>query len=159
MAEGHFRKELFFRLAGIELSGPPLRQRKEDIPLLVERMLARAVPPRTPSALPSNALRLLASYDWPGNVRELKNTVERMLLFPELGAESVLAPPATSFPHVTLREAKEAAAHGCERAYLIEKLRANGWNVSVTARALGMSRQVLTHMMGRHDLRVRELKK
>ncbi|HEU4532554.1 MAG TPA: sigma 54-interacting transcriptional regulator, partial [Polyangiaceae bacterium] len=85
--EGTFRQDLYFRLAVVEVHVPALRERKDDIPLLVERFLAGRDPPRTLADLPPHALPLLQAYDWPGNVRELRNAVARLVLFPELLSE------------------------------------------------------------------------
>ncbi|EYF00008.1 sigma 54-interacting transcriptional regulator [Chondromyces apiculatus] len=82
--EGAFRQDLYFRLAVIEFHVPALRERRDDIPLLVERILEARDPPRALADLPPHALPLLQAYDWPGNVRELRNAVARLVLFPEL---------------------------------------------------------------------------
>jgi DNA-binding NtrC family response regulator len=103
-AEGAFRQDLYYRLAVVEVHVPALRERKDDIPLLVERFLAGRDPPRTLADLPPHALPLLRSYDWPGNVRELRNAVARLMLFPELlpelfgppGAGPAPAPPPSA---------------------------------------------------------------
>ncbi|HEU4404579.1 MAG TPA: sigma 54-interacting transcriptional regulator [Polyangiaceae bacterium] len=92
--EGSFRQDLYFRLAVVEVHVPALRERKDDLPLLVERFLAGRDPPRTLDDLPPHALPLLQAYDWPGNVRELRNAVARLVLFPELLGELFGAPAA-----------------------------------------------------------------
>ncbi len=84
--EGRFREDLFHRLNVISLKLPPLRDRKEDIPLLVEKFLERyrtenAKPPR---AFTNSAMKLMMDYDWPGNVRELENVVERAVVLSNL---------------------------------------------------------------------------
>jgi len=81
--EGSFREDLYYRLAVVEMHVPALRERKDDIPSLVERFLAAHAPPRALSDLPPHTLELLAAHDWPGNVRELRNMVTRLVLFPE----------------------------------------------------------------------------
>jgi DNA-binding NtrC family response regulator len=91
VAEGTFREDLYYRLAVVEVRVPALRERKEDIPSLVERFLAARAPPLSLSHLPPHALKMLAGHDWPGNVRELRNVVERLVLFPEL-ADKALGP-------------------------------------------------------------------
>ncbi len=76
-AVGHFRLDLYHRLAGCELRLPPLRERPGDIPLLAEHFLADAAPELGPHTLTSGALARLVAYDWPGNARELRNTLRR----------------------------------------------------------------------------------
>src|SRR4029079_11421724 len=92
---GSFREDLYYRLAVVEIRIPPLRERKEDIPLLVDRFLAARSPPRTMADLPPNAMDLLMAHSWPGNVRELRNTVARFVLF---GAEAFTPGRASSIP-------------------------------------------------------------
>src|SRR5699024_10723837 len=93
---GEFREDLYYRLAVVEVAVPPLRERREDIPLLVERMLGTMQPPRGWGDLPANALELLTAHAWPGNVRELRNVVARLVLFPGGGAEFVPDPGSAS---------------------------------------------------------------
>lgn len=83
IAEGLFRRDLYHQLAMIELRVPPLRERKEDIPLLVERLLAAQSPPRALTDLPPHALELLDGHSWPGNLRELKDVVARLSMTPD----------------------------------------------------------------------------
>jgi DNA-binding NtrC family response regulator len=87
--EGSFREDLYYRLAVVEVHVPALRERKDDIQVLVERFLATRDPPRSLQDLPAHTVALLQAYDWPGNVRELRNTVARMVLFPELISELI----------------------------------------------------------------------
>jgi transcriptional regulator with PAS, ATPase and Fis domain len=145
---GTFRKDLFFRLAVVELEIPALRERKEDIPLLVAHMLGEMTPRRTLADLPPHALQLLEAHDWPGNVRELRNTVVRLLLFPELG----LAKHGSKAEVLPWREAREQAIGAFESTYLRERLRENQGNVTATAKAMGVSRQFLHELLARHRL-------
>ena len=78
---GTFRQDLFYRLAVVLAQVPPLRERKEDIPLLAQTFLARQTPARSLDELPPQTLELLQLQHWPGNVRELQNTLQRLLLF------------------------------------------------------------------------------
>lgn len=99
-AEGSFREDLYYRLAVVEVHAPSLRERMDDIEVLVERFLTARDPPCALSDLPPNTVSLLQAYDWPGNVRELRNVVARMVLFPELIAELIgpLAQSSTPAP-------------------------------------------------------------
>jgi DNA-binding NtrC family response regulator len=162
--DGSFRADLYFRLSVVELHVPALRERKDDIPLFVERFLAGRDPPRKLADLPPRALPLLQAYDWPGNVRELRNTVARLLLFPEMVSEifGALSPEGQGSPgaarldkllELSLPEAREAVLEELERAYVTTKLRQHGGNVSRAADAMGVSRQLVHRLLDRHGLR------
>jgi len=94
--EGTFREDLYYRLNVIQVRLPPLRERREDIPLLVQHFLERLgreqVPPRLDVAMSQEAMRLLMGYSWPGNVRQLENVVERALAMSPGRAQ--IEPPA-----------------------------------------------------------------
>ena len=111
--DGTFRADLYFRLSVVEIHVPALRERKDDIPLLVERFLAARRPPVMLADLPPNALSLLQAHDWPGNVRELRNTVSRLLLFPEMMQDVLsgsLSSPPSSPPSSPSPDSKPPAA-------------------------------------------------
>jgi transcriptional regulator with PAS, ATPase and Fis domain len=160
VASGTFREDLFYRLAVVEVTVPPLRERREDIALLVQRFLAAQVPPRTLADLPANALELLKSHSWPGNVRELRNTVARLVLFPYLGEQAFSRPGERSeqegVARVTalpLREARGVMLEQFERTYVAAKLREHAGNVTRAAEAMGVSRQFAHRLMERYGLR------
>jgi transcriptional regulator with PAS, ATPase and Fis domain len=163
VAAGTFREDLYYRLAVVEANVPPLRERKDDIPLMVERFLAAQVPPRGLTDLPPNAIEMLASHSWPGNVRELRNTVARLMLFPHLGKDAI-APPSSargaggedglaSVLRLTLREAREVVVEQFEKGYLAAKLREHAGNVSRAAESMGVSRQFVHRLMERYGIR------
>ena len=157
VAAGTFRQDLFYRLAMVELRVPPLRERKEDIPLLVERFLGSQTPSRTLADLPANAVALLMGHDWPGNVRELFNTVARLMLFPDIGAEAIDRParaaaPQRQFAELPLREARVMVIEQFERTYIASALRKHGGKVARAADALGVSRQLLYRMIDQYGL-------
>jgi two-component system response regulator GlrR len=167
VADGSFRQDLYYRLAVVELRVPPLRERKEDIPLLVERFLAQQSPPRSLADLPAHALELLQGHTWPGNVRELRNVVARLLLFPELAADELTT---TNAPEpapgrdlerlltLPLRDAREMVVETFERSYLQAKLDRHGGNMTRTAESIGVSRQFLHRLVDRYGLRGGETK-
>src|SRR5262249_21156868 len=95
VAAGRFREDLYWRLHVIPLAIPPLRQRREDIPLLVEHFMAKLGPRTNPrvTRVEDDALARLMAYPWPGNVRELENTVEQAMVFAEGDAIGVKALP------------------------------------------------------------------
>jgi two-component system, NtrC family, nitrogen regulation response regulator NtrX len=164
--EGRFREDLFYRLNVIPLHVPPLRERREDIPMLVRHFVetsARAANLK-PRAFTDDAVDRLQRMDWQGNVRELRNTVERLLILaagPVVGGDDIdllvagntrgggLSSDLLSCQ--TFAEFKDAA----ERAFILQKLRENDWNVSETARLLDMPRSNLYKKIERYEL-VRE---
>ncbi len=177
--DGSFRADLYFRLSVVEIHVPALRDRKDDIPMLVDRFLAARRPPMTIDSLPPHTLSLLRSHDWPGNVRELRNTVSRLLLFPEMVASSLAgqsalsgAPPSPSNPppapppgggpgekdallELPLPEARELVMEQFERRYVTERLGRHAGNVSRAAEAMGISRQLLHRLIERYGLRAK----
>ncbi len=145
--KGTFREDLFFRLNVIPLHIPPLRERKEDIPLLVDFFLEEFSREykKSRKALTEEALKALLNYDWPGNVRELKNIIERLVIMTqtdtitekdislyEIGKRDY-------FSFKTLKEAREAF----EKDFILLKLKENNWNISKTAEALNIERSNL----------------
>jgi two-component system, NtrC family, nitrogen regulation response regulator NtrX len=166
IASGGFREDLYYRLNVVPIVIPPLRERRDDIPLLIQHFvdrMARAdgLAPRTFAA---EAVARLRELPWPGNVRELRNTVERLLILSsgaEVRVEDVerlvggrgsgggLGDELLSAP--TLVEFRERA----ERAYLLHRLRETDWNVSETARVLDMPRSNLYKKIEKYAL-VRE---
>jgi len=163
IAAGKFREDLYYRLNVVPIHVPPIRERREDIPMLAQYFAAtlsarEGIPPRT---FTPDALERLSSLDWPGNVRELRNTVERLLILaPEsqisardidrLAGQRALddAGLATLTQCRTFEEFKDAA----ERAFLLNKLREFDWNVSETARAVEMPRSNLYKKIERYSL-------
>jgi len=154
VSAGEFREDLYYRLAVVEVRVPPLRERVEDIPLLVERLLARRTPPCSLSDLPPNTLSVLKGHAWPGNVRELRNTLARLILFPGgegalLKSEAEGAEPRCPPFH----EAREAIIADFERRYVADQLRAHKGNISAAARAMGVSRQFLHKLITEHGMK------
>jgi transcriptional regulator with PAS, ATPase and Fis domain len=164
VAEGAFREDLFYRFAVFEMWVPPLRDRREDIPFLVERFLSAMSPPRTLADLPPNAVDLLSSHHWPGNVRELRNTIARIVVFPEQLDRAVGAPPPSSsarpdagrLHRMQLREARDLVVEDFERSYLTVKLAEHAGNVTKVAEAIGVSRQFAYRLLEKYGLRVSE---
>ncbi len=161
VAERAFREDLYYRLAVIEARIPSLRDRKEDIPLLVERFLAAQSPPRRIGDLPPHALELLGAHSWPGNVRELRNVVARLSIFPDLGREVITAPQGRGgggdddigpLLRLPLRDAREAVVERFERRYVAAKLAEASGGVVRAAEAMGVSRQLLHRLMTRYGL-------
>jgi transcriptional regulator with GAF, ATPase, and Fis domain len=158
--EGRFRTDLYYRIAVIQIGLPPLRERREDIPLLarhfLERAQARAGTGAPVRELSEEAVRLLARYQWPGNVRELENEVERAFALasgriePEHLSQHVRDPRplrsgAAGGPHATLdlRALLSRAQEQVERAAIEEALRRTKWKKVDAAALLGVSRPTL----------------
>jgi transcriptional regulator with PAS, ATPase and Fis domain len=156
VAAGTFREDLYFRIAVFQVHVPALRERREDIGVLVESFLQAQTPPKTLADLPDRTLDMLKAHDWPGNVRELRNTVARLVLFPHLGSEVLDSPapaPGKLPVHLTLREARALVMEDFEHAYVTAKLKAYKGNVSGAAEAMGISRQFLHRLMVRYGIR------
>ncbi|MFL5348532.1 MAG: sigma 54-interacting transcriptional regulator [Hyalangium sp.] len=160
VAEGTFRSDLYYRLAVVPLVLPPLRQRREDLSLLISEILRRRG--LEPGPVRGPALELLSGHAWPGNVRELRNVLERALaLAPAARAFEELRPslqPVGSGPELPLRtdlpfaEAKQSVIDHFERHYLRDVLaRAHG-NLSEAARQAGVDRKHFRTLAKRHGL-------
>ena len=166
MAEGSFREDLFYRLSANPVDLPPLRDRREDIPLLAQHFLKIATERRETrvDGFSDAAMLLLLAYSWPGNVRELSNVIERSILLettPMLQASSL---PRRLSAHLDADEADEVAATraarrivrplaSVERRALVDALRLSGDNIAAAARALGISRSTLYRKLRKHGLR------
>ncbi len=176
---GEFREDLYFRLNVIPVVVPPLRERRDDIPLLAQHFakLTSEEHNLKPKRFDAGAMEALQRYRWRGNIRELRNTIERLLIMTpndivraedlpsELGgnellsrpapaaAEAVSGPPPSSEPRPpaagTLREFKDAA----ERAYLVQKLRENNWNISKTADVIDTPRSNLYKKLEQYGIK------
>jgi DNA-binding NtrC family response regulator len=154
---GRFRADLYYRLAVLQIRLPPLRQRAEDLPLLVEHVLhGLGAADRDAAAMlrTRQFLADLARHAWPGNVRELRNYIERCLALGEPGAPP---PPADDAPPVDLKQPLRAARdehlRSFERAYLRQALAASGNNVSAAARIAGIDRIYFYRLLWKYGLR------
>lgn len=155
VAEGRFRRELYFHLAGVRVVLAPLSSRKEDIPLLVRRLLAEADVPE--DVLDKDVLAALYAHSWPGNVRELRQLVtsgldlRARLSEPEPEGHEPTAAGSLALP---FKEAKTQLLARFERAYLVELLRRHGGNVSHAALEAGLDRNYIARLVRRHGIRV-----
>ncbi|MDO8546912.1 MAG: sigma-54 dependent transcriptional regulator [Nitrospirales bacterium] len=153
--KGTFREDLYFRLAVLQIDAPPLRERREDIPALVEHFMQINMEEQglRPRKFTPEALEVLARHDWPGNVRELRNLVERVVIMargadiqgvdvaPLVRQSGEIHPPQvpSAFDYASLKDARAAF----EREYIGRKLREHNWNVSKTADDLKVERSHL----------------
>jgi len=150
-----FREDLYYRLAVVRLRVPPLRERLDDLPLLIER-LARVCREEGASERLLGVLPLLQSYTWPGNVRELRNVVERLGVLPIDDAlpSMVLGRERPSDPKrmASFVDARDRALEQFERLYLIDLLGATGGNITQAAAIAEVSRRYLTRLVAKHKL-------
>jgi DNA-binding NtrC family response regulator len=159
VADQRFRQDLFYRLSVIVIHLPPLRDRREDIPLLIDQFVRNASA-RTgrPVAISPDAIAALMSSRWPGNVRELENTIERLVVFSRGRIElqdlpaAVLAAP--SFEERMFQDLP--TLDELERRYLIHVIEAVGGNRSRAAEALGIDRRTLYRMAERLGIALKD---
>jgi transcriptional regulator with GAF, ATPase, and Fis domain len=148
VAAGRFREDLFWRLNGLALHVPPLRERPADVPVFVEHYLGR-FPGGRGLRLSSEALSVLTAYPWPGNVRELKSVVERAATLAAGGPIGVDVLPERvrdgGLLRATIQEAanRSLSLQEVERAYILEILRITGGHKSRAADILGLDRKTL----------------
>jgi DNA-binding NtrC family response regulator len=154
--QGQFREDLYYRLSVFPIVLPPLRERREDIPLLVEYILQRQnLRRRKPSLLgvTSQAMEMLMNYHWPGNIRELENVLERAAIVEETPTIGIASLPSQF--RAEKREINHTTAQTLEEVerYHIEKiLKNNEFNVSRTAKALGIDRKTLSQKIRKYNL-------
>ena len=153
--EGSFREDLFYRLNVVLIQMPPLRERKSDIPLLVQHFLEKynARLRKEIRGISPDALDLLVRHDWPGNVRELENTIERLVV---LSSGPYLEPADLVFAGTILTQPPESSEGGSlknlERDHIIQTLQRYDGHKSETARALGIDRKTLREKLKRYNL-------
>lgn len=158
VAEGKFRDDLYYRLSVVTIRLPPLRERREDIPLLVSAFLRQCSEENNKNVteITPEAINVLMAYDWPGNVRELRNTIEQMVVL----ARS---------PRLTLRDVPPMIRDGAdltkisvvrsgmtveeaEKALIVQALKETGGNRTKAAEKIGMSRRTLHRKLKRYGL-------
>jgi DNA-binding NtrC family response regulator len=164
--EGKFREDLFYRLNVITIDLPPLRQRKEDIPLLVEFFLRRYSQEndRPLRRLTPEALRPLVNYSWPGNVRELENVIERAVVLsssPEVGPD--LLPDTVvgrGSPIPVIENRGDASLFDvmeqCERHIILDMLEKCGWNQTETAERFHIPLSTLNQKIKRLSIEIKK---
>jgi DNA-binding NtrC family response regulator len=157
---GAFRLDLYYRLAVVLLRVPPLRDRLNDLPLLVAHFLQECGHAGPRESVVSDAqLRRLSAHSWPGNVRELRNWVEATLALgesPELAADDGSRPPPElrqDFLGLPYKDARRKLLDDFEARYLAQLLQATSGNVASAARRAGMDRTYLIKLLQRHGLR------
>jgi len=169
---GKFREDLYFRLSVVPITVPPLRQRREDIPALVERFLEqtrRRVPSAADVSLSRETLAALSAHDWPGNVRELRNVLDRAIYVAAAGGERdvrLVDMPVSANPQggaqpaypafaaeKSYREVRTDFEADFERRYVSWLLDRHAGNISAAAREAKMDRKHLYDLARKHGLR------
>jgi len=161
MNNGQFREDLFYRLNVVPFHVPPLRERKEDIPLLANHFLKQFSESyqKPYDHFSEEAVKVLKNYNWPGNVRELKNLIERIIILStdvpaskEITATELLMHLSdvnqeenklTPSPHLSDTRNFKDARFEFEREFILKSLKENEWNISKTAQILGIERSYL----------------
>ncbi len=150
--ERRFREDLYYRLNVISIHIPPLRERTEDIPLLVETFVRKfcAEMNKEEKKVGPSALKLLMGYDWPGNVRELENVIERALV---IGQGMEILPEDLPFSRRALRLTElPKSLKLMEKIHIERILKENDWNISKAARELEIDRQTLYNKMQKYEI-------
>jgi transcriptional regulator with GAF, ATPase, and Fis domain len=177
--KGKFREDLYFRLNVVPITAPPLRERREDIALLVDHFLTKLVPAgETPPQLSEGARAALHAHDWPGNVRELRNVIERALalgtdpghLVAPLGDQPLRVSHSSSSqsgitgsdgldfePGLSFRDTKERWTEIFERRYLQWLLKRAEGNISKAARDADMDRKYLHKLLRKYGIDAQEI--
>lgn len=173
-----FREDLYYRLNVVPLYLPPLRERKEDIPLLVKHFLGNSkyMNEETEYSISSGALDFLMSYSWPGNIRELQNLIERLMIFARDGVIGEADLPA-EFKQLTqtstkvsqepsvenaveytyssslFKDAKNEAMEVFEKDFLMKTLEVHRWNITEAAEASGVNRKTFQRLIAKHKIK------
>jgi DNA-binding NtrC family response regulator len=152
--KGIFRRDLLYRLHVLTIALPPLRDRPEDIPLLVDHFLRKYGPQLNKPApkVSCSAMDFLLRHTWPGNVRELKNAVERALV---IGCGSTIQPSDFHLQVSREKSRRPRTLAELSRAHIQRTLEATDWNVARTARLLGITRSTIYYQLRRHGVKAR----
>jgi len=169
--EGKFRDDLFYRLNIVPIYIPPLKERKEDIPLLVHYFLEIYNKKRSKNikGVSPEAMNLLMEFDWPGNIRELENIIERLAIMCDseiIEAEqlpihirgkrvcfNITTPKTNEELKKIKKQIRANAVENVEKAFLIDALKRNDWNISKAARDVGVKRQNFQALMRKYNIK------
>lgn len=173
MAEkGSFRRDLYYRLNVFPIELPPLRERREDIPLLADQFLRKlnSAHRKTVARIHPDVLRMFHEYAWPGNIREMQNLMERAYLLESTETLSPASFPAELFPDsrtislhlpastLTLSETRRRGIEEIESSYLRTQLSLNGGRINDTAAKAGITTRQLSKLLSRYGIRKEEFK-
>ncbi len=167
MEEGNFRKDLYYRLNVIPFHIPPLRERREDIPVFIEYFLKVYTTEigKKPKSISKEAIECLISYHWPGNVRELKNLIERLVIMTPGDIIGVNDLPdytreeekmVSAFERIVENSSLKKAREEFEKGFILSKLEENNGNISKTAESIGIERSSLYRKIKAYGIEIRE---
>ena len=167
-----FREDLFYRLNVVSITVPPLREKKDDVPLLAYHFLKKYAKEMKKDirSISVDAMNMLTAYSWPGNVRQLENVIERAIVMAEgeaittehlpFAVRAEIAHPDTPIPKTSedLKEIKkrirESAVEGIEKSFILDALTRNDWNVTKSAKDVGMQRPNFQALMRKYNIRI-----
>ena len=155
VAAGRFREDLYYRLSVFPIRVPPLRERKDDLPLLTEIIFNKYADEKSPQlkGISQQALRAMAQHNWPGNIRELINRMRRAMVLAE--HRLIMPEDLELVPHddsIILRDGLDNSRGSAERTAIWNSLTKCGNNISQAARDLGVSRMTLYRLMAKHSI-------
>jgi len=162
--EGKLRQDLYYRLNIVSLNLPPLRQRREDIPLLADHFLAKYADEfnRSVSGLSQPAMQKLILYDWPGNVRELENSIERAVMLTETECirelDIILPHAEAGVAGESFQQSKAKIINQFERTYIQSLMVAHRGNIAQAARAAKKNRRAFWELIRKHNIDVRSFR-
>jgi len=155
-----FRQDLYYRLSVVPINIPPLRERKEDIPLLIKHFLDKYHEGKRPARILPDVVEKMKRYPWPGNVRELENVVQQMILFCQNETitskdllPQILAPDFSEDPVEGERMSLVDIVSDIEKRYILKKLHQTNWHLHNTAKELGITRKMLGIRMAKYGIK------
>jgi transcriptional regulator with PAS, ATPase and Fis domain len=153
--EGKFREDLFYRINVMRIELPPLRDRKEDIPILIEHFLDKlsANKQKLAAGIEQDVLATLMSYNFPGNIRELENIIEHAFVLCQSDSISLDCLPEEIQTNRSIPSAPLQSVRELERQILIEALRRNNWHRARTASELKIDKSTLWRKMKRFEIK------
>jgi transcriptional regulator with PAS, ATPase and Fis domain len=155
--EGKFREDLYYRINVVSIQLPPLRDRKEDIPLLVQHFLTKYCIENKKEfdGLSEETSRILMKYDWPGNVRELENVIERAVV---VAKERIIVPedlPPLAQLGSKFKPTADMPLREVEKEHMLRALESHNWNITKTAKTLGIDRNTLASKIKKYQIKKR----
>lgn len=170
--EKQFREDLFYRLNVFSITIPPLKEKKDDIPLLAYHFFRKYAKEMNKNikSISVDAMNMLNAYSWPGNVRQLENVIERAIVMAEgdtittehlpFAVKAETAHPDTPIPKTskelkgTKKKVRESAVESIEKSFILDALTRNDWNITRSARDVGMQRSNFQALMRKYKIRI-----